>query len=88
MVPPHPYFFGTPDIYLQLGGYDTALGSAADYELMLRFLYKNQIPVCYLPEVIVHMRAGGFSNSSLRQRWRSTRADRLAGNKTDLEPGA
>jgi len=85
-MPPHPTFFARREMYETLGGYDTRLRSAADYELMLRFLYKHRIPVGYLPEVLVHMRTGGLSNRSLRNRWRANREDRLAWKINGLKP--
>ena len=41
---------------------------AADYELMLRFMYKHKISVTYLPEVLIKMRIGGQSNRSFANR--------------------
>ncbi|MCK6693196.1 MAG: glycosyltransferase, partial [Thermoanaerobaculia bacterium] len=39
-MPPHPTFFVRKKVYEQLGGFDLALHIAADYELMLRFLFR------------------------------------------------
>ncbi|HRG53695.1 MAG TPA: glycosyltransferase family 2 protein, partial [Bacteroidia bacterium] len=39
-MPPHPSFFAKRKCYQQFGSFNTALTSSADYELMLRFLYK------------------------------------------------
>ncbi len=85
-MPPHPTFFVRRNLYENLGGYDTRLRSAADYELMLRFLYKFRISVWYLPEVLVHMRTGGLSNRSLRNRWHANREDRSAWAMNGLQP--
>lgn len=85
-MPPHPTFFVRRKMYEAHGGYDTRLRSAADYELMLRFLYKFRIPVWYLPEVLVHMRTGGLSNRSLRNRWQANREDRNAWAMNGLQP--
>jgi len=38
---------------------------AADYEIMLRFLEKFNLPYHYIPETLVVMRAGGASNSNV-----------------------
>lgn len=86
-MPPHPTFFVRREIYEQLGAYDLSFRTAADYELMLRYLYKHRISACYLPEVIVHMRTGGLSNASLRHRWHANREDRRAWIKNGLRPG-
>ncbi|MFX8546828.1 hypothetical protein ABTM05_19415, partial [Acinetobacter baumannii] len=57
-MPPHPTFFVRKSVYEKLGTFNLNLGSAADYELMLRFLHKHRIKVGYLPEVILKMRTG------------------------------
>jgi glycosyltransferase involved in cell wall biosynthesis len=60
--PPHPTFFVRKSIYELYGAFRTDLRIASDYELMLRFLEKNRITSCYVPETIVTMRIGGASN--------------------------
>ena len=85
-MPPHPAFFVRRQWYDLLGNFDLEFRMAADYELMLRFLYKHQIPATYLPEVLVQMRAGGISNASWRHRWRAHREDRKAWVKNGLQP--
>ena len=85
-MPPHPTFFVRRSVYERLGGFDTRLRCSADYELMLRFLLKNNISVCYLPEVIVRMRTGGMSNASLSHRLRANREDREAWRMNGLTP--
>ncbi|MFN0015263.1 MAG: glycosyltransferase family 2 protein [Saprospiraceae bacterium] len=86
-MPPHPTFFVRREHYEILGGYDPHFRVAADYELMLRFLYKHRLSACYLPEVLVQMRTGGISNSSLRRRWHANREDRRAWTQNGLRPG-
>ncbi|MBO0933750.1 glycosyltransferase family 2 protein [Fibrella aquatilis] len=85
-MPPHPTFFVRAALYRSLGLFTTSLHSAADYELMLRFIHKHQIRVAYLPEVVVVMRMGGVSNSSLSNRLRANREDRLAWQLNGLKP--
>ena len=65
-MPPHPTFFVRREVYRRLGVFDTGFRIAADYELMLRFLWKNNISTCYIPDVLIKMRTGGASNGSLR----------------------
>ncbi len=62
---PHPSTYIKKEIYEKYGLFDLRFKIAADYELMLRFMYKNNLRVKYLPEVIVKMRDGGISNNSL-----------------------
>lgn len=85
-MPPHPSFFVHRRCYEQWGGFRLELGSAADYELMLRFLYKHEANVVYLPEVCVHMRTGGMSNSSWKNRLLANHNDRKAWKVNDLDP--
>ena len=51
-MPPHPTFFVRRTVYEKYGMFNLSLGSAADYELMLRFLVKHRITAAYIPEVI------------------------------------
>ena len=85
-MPPHPTFFVRREMYALYGGFNTALRYSADYELMLRFLHQHQIPVCYLPEVLVRMRTGGLSNASFSNRLRANREDRQAWALNGLQP--
>lgn len=85
-MPPHPTFFVRAIVYQQHGYFTTSLRSAADYELMLRFVHKHQIQVAYLNEVVVVMRLGGVSNSSLLNRLKANREDRLAWQLNNLTP--
>jgi glycosyltransferase len=85
-MPPHPTFFVTRNVYVKHGTFNTALHNAADYEIMLRFLYKTGIKVAYIPQVLVKMRQGGLSNSSWKSRIKANREDRLAWKINQLEP--
>jgi len=85
-MPPHPTFFVRKRVYEKYGLFNLNLGSAADYELMLRFLLKHRIKVAYIPEVLVHMRVGGVSNSSLKNRLRANANDRRAWEVNGLKP--
>jgi glycosyltransferase len=85
-MPPHPTFFVRREIYARLGQFTIKLKSAADYELMLRFLFKENISVSYLPQVMVKMRAGGMSNASIQNRIHANREDREAWRVNSLKP--
>lgn len=85
-MPPHPTFFVRKSVYEQYGLFNLDMYTAADYELMLRFLYKYQIPAAYLPEVMVKMRVGGASNQSLKNRLLANKGDRLAWRVNGLKP--
>ena len=85
-MPPHPTVFVRRKVYEQYGAFNLALKSAADYEFMLRVLYKEKCPVAYLPKTIVKMRDGGKSNQSIQNRIRANREDKKAWALDDLHP--
>lgn len=84
-MPPHPTLFVRKELYEKHGLFNTNLVSAADYELMLRFLYKHSCSVAYLPRVTVKMREGGLSNQSVANRLRANREDRKAWELNNLK---
>lgn len=73
-------------VYEKYRLFNLELLTAADYELMLRFLVKHQISCKYIPEVLVKMRVGGVSNASLGNRVRANRNDREAWRVNGLKP--
>ena len=85
-MPPHPTFFVRHRMYQQYGLFNPELGTAADYELMLRMLLKHGIQTAYIPEVLVKMRSGGVSNQSLKNRLKANLMDRKAWTVNDLSP--
>jgi glycosyltransferase len=85
-MPPHPTFFVRKSVYDQYGGFNEQLRFAADYEFMLRCCFKHRIKIKCIPNVLVHMRAGGVSNSSLSNRLKANKEDRLAWKLNDLKP--
>ena len=85
-MPPHPTFFVKKSCYESFGTFETQFKSAADYELMLRFLFKESCSAQHLPKVMIHMRAGGVSNLSLKNRLRANREDRMAWKMNGLKP--
>jgi glycosyltransferase len=64
-MPPHPTFFVKRDVYRKYGFLNIGFPLAADYELMLRFLYKHEVSTTYIPRVLVKMRTGGTSTPGL-----------------------
>jgi glycosyltransferase involved in cell wall biosynthesis len=86
-MPPHPTFFVKRSWYERHGLYSMELKSAADYELMLRFIHKHGVSMAYLPRVITKMRAGGQSNVTIKNRWKANKEDRLAWKMNGLQPG-
>ncbi len=86
-MPPHPTFFVKRAVYEKFGAYNLSLKSAADYELMLRLLHKHKLKVAYLPRTIIHMRTGGQSNVTIKNRIKANMEDRIAWKINDLKPG-
>lgn len=85
-MPPHPTFFVRRKIYDSFGLFDTSFKSSADYELMLRLLYKEQVSTHYLEEVSVRMRVGGQSNLNFENRVKANMEDRRAWKANGIDP--
>ena len=67
-MPPHPTFYCRRNLFERYGFYRLDYGTAADYELMSRYLYVNKLTVFYLNMVIIKMKLGGKSNKSIAAR--------------------
>jgi glycosyltransferase involved in cell wall biosynthesis len=65
-MPPHPTFYVRRSVYQRLGAFDTRYRISADYDCIVRFLFRGGIRAAYIPQVLVSMRVGGISNRSLR----------------------
>lgn len=84
--PPHPTFFVKKELYDRLGLFREDLRIAADYELMLRFIYINKITMTYIPKVLVKMRDGGASSSGLSARKTTYIEDAKGWSFNNLKP--
>ncbi len=85
-MPPHPTFFIRQTWYEKHGGFRLDMGTAADYELMLRMAHKHGAKLSYVQNVLVHMRTGGASNRSMKSRLLANRNDRKAWMVNGLRP--
>ncbi len=85
-MPPHPTFYMRTNRYRQLGGFDLRFKIAADYDSLLRYLWKNNISVAYIPEVLVKMRLGGASNRSIKNIIQKSREDWQAMKANGVPP--
>lgn len=74
---PHPTFFVKRKIFEKHGFFRENFGLSGDYEMMVRFFFKERISAAYIPEVLVRMRVGGAGNSGLKSK--------LKGNREDLQ---
>ncbi len=64
-LPGHPTLYLRREVYERFGVYRTDYRIAADYEFMVRILYRKQVKLSYLPEILIHMSYGGTSSNSL-----------------------
>lgn len=67
IMPAHPTFFTYRQNFEKFGYYKTDYKITADFELLVRFLYKNKLSSHYLPISLMKMRTGGVSTKS----WKS-----------------
>lgn len=65
-MPAHPTFFTYRSCFEELGYYKTNYRIAADYELLIRFLYVHHLKSHYLPLDFMKMRTGGTSTASVK----------------------
>ncbi len=87
-MPAHPTVFIRRKYYEQFGLFKIDYEIAADYELLIRFLYVHKLKYKYLPITMVKMRRGGVSSRN----WKSNfilnneiiRACRENGIKTNV----
>lgn len=83
-MPAHPTLYLKKELFTHFGSYSLDFGTAADYELMVRFLYVHQVDARFVDKLIVNMRVGGMSNSSLKQRYLAFKNDYKAVKKNSL----
>ena len=65
-MPAHPTFFTYRRYFEEFGYYKTDYKIAADYELLIRFLYTHKLKSKYLPLDFMKMRTGGASTASIK----------------------
>lgn len=85
-MPPHPTFFIKKSAYEKFGTFNTQFKFAADYELMLRMLFKHKLSAVYLNQTLIKMRVGGVSNSSVKNRLKANQEDREAWRINGIQP--
>jgi glycosyltransferase len=85
-MPPHPTFFVRRQVYEKYGSFNLNFPLAADYELMLRLLYKHKITTIYIPEVMVKMRTGGRCSPGLLNTTKVVFENYKAWKMNDLKP--
>ncbi len=83
-MPAHPTFYCKRFCFTQFGNFDLSIGSAADFELMLRFIEKHRITTNYINRFFIYMRTGGSSTSGIRAVLRNTRQNQQAFRKNGI----
>ncbi len=64
--PSHQSFYAKKELFDKFGYYNLKYKIAADYELILRFLYIQKVKVHLLDNYIVKFKLGGTSSSSMK----------------------
>lgn len=67
-MPAHPSFYCKKACYEKFGYFDTSFKVAADFENLLRLIYKGKIKTKYIKKDFVTMRTGGASTAGFASR--------------------
>lgn len=67
-MPAHPSFYCKKACYERYGYFDTSFKIAADFENLLRLIFKGRIKTMYIKKDFVTMRTGGASTAGLNSR--------------------
>ena len=67
-MPAHPSFYCKKEFYEKYGYFDTSFKVAADFENLLRLIYKGKIKTKYIKKDFVTMRTGGASTAGFSSR--------------------
>jgi glycosyltransferase involved in cell wall biosynthesis len=68
-MPAHPTFFTYKYFFDEYGYYKVDYEIAADYELLIRFLYTRKLKYHYMSIDLLKMRTGGISTASLKSNY-------------------
>lgn len=68
-MPAHPTFFIKREWYVKHGVYSLAYRIAADFEMLVRLLYRGRATYTHIARPLVRMRMGGISTRGVKQRW-------------------
>ena len=83
-MPAHPSFYIRRECFEKYGLYKTDYKIAADFEFLLRVIYKEKIKTQYLPIDMVTMRTGGASTSGLESHKRIMKEHLRAFRENDI----
>ncbi len=87
-MPAHPGLFLRKGVYDRAGPFDPSYRIAGDFEFIVRAFHGQSLRYAHVPEVLVHMQAGGASTAGLKATIRLNRevlrACRANGLRTNL----
>jgi glycosyltransferase involved in cell wall biosynthesis len=63
---PHPSFYLRRELFEKYGAYCLEYKICADFELVMRYMWKHRIKTRYMEECVVVMRTGGASTSGIK----------------------
>lgn len=72
---PHPSFYCRRELFARFGGYSLDYRICADFELVMRYMWKHRIKTRYVPQCLVEMRLGGASTAGFRSNVEINRED-------------
>lgn len=72
---PHPSFYCRRELFARFGGYSLDYRICADFELVMRYMWKHRIRTRYVPQCLVEMRLGGASTAGFRSNVEINRED-------------
>lgn len=72
---PHPSFYCRRELFAKFGGYSLDYRICADFELVMRYVWKRRIRTRYLPKCVTAMRLGGASTAGLKSNIEINRED-------------
>lgn len=88
LMPAHPTFYCRKDCFERYGLYKTGYKICADFDLLLRFIYVNNMKTKYIPLDMVTMRIGGASTNGIqshlcimREQLRSFKENKIKSNR-------
>jgi len=76
-MPPHPTVYFKRELIEKIGDFNLSYSISADYDWIVRCLTLPEIKVEYLPKLMIKMKTGGKSNSSLKNIIKKSKEDML-----------
>jgi len=68
LMPPHPSIYIKRELLLKSKGFDVSFKISADFDLISRIITNKNVNSRYIPKIIVYMKSGGVTNSSLKNK--------------------